>query len=446
MIRKIAYSLGGLAPALAASVFTTYVLFFYVDVIKLPVYLAGIAMLIYAVWNAINDPIAGLISDRTRTPYGRRLPYLAVAIVPFGLAFFLLWTPVFKGIDQYKLLFFYFLFMICLFDGLNAVIGINWSALFPEMFHGLRERVEVNSYRQLFGLLGIILGISLPPLFYSRWGWSWMGAFFALIVMLALFISLLASRERPEFSREPQPPLFQTLKASLINRSFMTFALANLFIQYSIITIMAATPFFAKYVLKATPQAITVILAGGFLLALPMLFFWRRLARRAGAKRTLQAALMLLALSLTLFFFINRLDSLTMWVTVLIGAAVAGYLLVADVMLADIIDEDEVKTGVRRAGAYFGLNSLVTRFSIGFEAVSLSAVFMLSGYNPYIYTQPRALATGLRVLIAGLPIIALLIASAILLFYPLSGKKLEAMQEKLAELRRSPSAAFAAEQ
>jgi glycoside/pentoside/hexuronide:cation symporter, GPH family len=432
LIKKLAYSCGGLATALAASVFTTYALFFYVDVIKLPVYLAGIAMLVYAVWNAVNGPIAGLLSDRTRTPYGRRVPYLAFGLIPFGLAFFLLWTPVFKNIDQYKFLFFYFLVMSCLFDGLNAVIGINWAALFPEMFHGLRERTEVNSYRQFFGLLGIILGIGLPPFFYSRWGWSLMGALFALIVMLALFIALLASRERPEFSREPQPRIFQALKASLVNRSFLTFVLANLFIQYSLITVMAATPFFAKYVLKAAPQAITVIMATGFLIALPLLFFWRWLAGKVGAKRTLQSAVILLALALAPLFFINSLESSILWVLILVGAAAAGYLLIADVMLADIIDEDEVNTGARRAGAYFGLNSFVTRFSIGLEAVSLSAVFLLFGYNPYIYTQPKTLALGLRILIAGLPIAALLIASAILLFYPLSGKKLEAMREKLA--------------
>ena len=433
-MKKIAYSLGGLAISLPAAVFTTYAIFFYVDIVKLPVYLAGIAMLVYAVWNLVNDPLAGLISDRTRTPYGRRLPYLAFGLLPFGLVFFLLWVPLFRGLDQYKLLFLYFLFLICLFDGLYAVIGINWSSLFPEMFHGLKERLEVNSLRQFFGLLGIIIGIGLPPVFYSRWGWGCMGAFFAAVLLLTLFLSLRASRERTEFSRDPHLSLFRSLKASFVNRSFLTFALANLFIQYALITIMAAVPFYAKYVLKATPDAITFILGVGFLTALPMLFFWRRLARRAGVKIILLIALLLLALSLVPLFYIKNLDIHIAWTAVLVGAAIAGYLLVADVLLADIIDEDEVKTGVRREGTYFGLNTFVTRFSIGFEAVSLSGVFLLFGYNPYIYTQPATLVTGLRLLIAGLPIAALAIGSLIFLFYPLSGKRLDSMREKLAEL------------
>lgn len=424
MIRKLAYSLGGLAVTLPATVFTTYLIYFYVDIIKLPVYLAGIAMLVYAAWSLVNDPLAGFISDRTRTPYGRRLPYLAFGLVPFGLFFFLLWLPPFRGLDQYQLLFIYFLFIVCLYEGLSAVIGINWSSLFPEMFSGLSERLEVNSYRQFFGLLGIVFGIGLPPFLYGRWGWGGMGALISVGMVLVLFLSLLASREHYEWVRKPRLPFWPALQASLLNRSFLTFVTANLLIQYALIMVLAATPFYAKYILKAQPEAITAILLIGFLAALPMLIMWRRLARMVGAKRVLIAILALFALALVPFFYINGLDDGRIaWVAVLIGAAVAGYLLVADVMLADIIDEDEMKTGTRREGAYFGLNTFITKWALGLQAVSLSSVFLIFGYNPYIYTQPRGLTAGLRLLIAGLPMIALLLAAVVLAFYPLTGKR-----------------------
>jgi len=437
LIRKLVYSLGGLAVTLPASVFTTYIIYYYVDIIKLPVYLAGIAMLVYAVWNAVNDPLAGFLSDRTRSPYGRRLPYLAYGLVPFGLFFFLLWLPPFRGLDQYRLLFFYFLFMICLFDGCGAVVSINWSSLFPEMFTTIKDRIEANSYRQIFGLLGILGGIALPPMLYNRWGWGWMGALTAAVMMLALFLSLHASREEPKFSRDPSLPFWPALKAALANRSFLTFVLANLLIQYALITLMAAAPFYAKYILQASPEAIAVVMLVGFFTALPMLIFWRRLARRGGAKRVMILSLGLLALGLIPLFYIRVLnDSRIAWVAVLTGAAVAGYLLLNDILLADVIDEDELATGTRREGTYFGLNTFITKFSLALEAVSLSSVFLLYGYNPYIYTQPKTLGDGLRLLIAGLPIAALVLAIVALAFYPLSGKRLEAMREKLAELHR----------
>ena len=137
---KFAYSFGAVATALSYQAFSTYIIFFYVDVVKLPPYLAAIAMMIYAVWNAINDPLAGYISDHTRSKWGRRIPYIAFGAIPFGLVYFLLWTPPFWDFTQVTLLFFYFLVFICLFDGFYTFTVLNWASLFPEMFSGLKER------------------------------------------------------------------------------------------------------------------------------------------------------------------------------------------------------------------------------------------------------------------------------------------------------------------
>src|SRR3989338_3166826 len=162
MFKKLAYSFGAVATALSYQAFSTYIIFFYVDSMKLPPYLAGIGMLIYAVWNAVNDPIAGFISDHTRTRWGRRIPYIALGIIPFGLVYFLLWIPPFGAIDQVFWLFLYFTVFICLFDGFYTVTVLNWASLYPEMFSSLKERAEVNAFRQTFGMIGLLLGVALP--------------------------------------------------------------------------------------------------------------------------------------------------------------------------------------------------------------------------------------------------------------------------------------------
>ncbi|MBN3033503.1 MAG: MFS transporter [Candidatus Saganbacteria bacterium] len=432
MIRQLGYSLGALGTAFAGQAFATYVIFFYVDVVKLPVYLAGLALLIYAVWNAINDPVAGFISDRTRSRYGRRLPYLAACLLPLGLVFYLIWVPPFRGLDQYRLLFGYFLAAICLFDGLLAFVGINWSALFPEMFLGFRERLAVNSYRQLFGLFGLILAIGLPPYFYSVWGWGAMGAAGGALIVLVLLLSLSVCRERPAFKAPPDLAFRRALAATLFNRSFLSFVAANFFAQFALLTMLAAIPFYAKYVLHAGTQTVMLVLATASLSSLVMLFGWRLPARWLGAKRMFMTALLLLAAALQPLFGVVSLDAVLLD-AVLIGAALAGYFLICDVVIADIIDEDELRTGQRREGAYFGMNVFVTRFSVGLQALALSAVFLFCGYNPYIYTQPRGFAAGLRLLIAGLPAIALLLGFVIMIFYPLSGRRLAEVREQLRE-------------
>jgi GPH family glycoside/pentoside/hexuronide:cation symporter len=432
-LRKLAYSSGAVATALSYQAFTTYVIFFYVDGLKLPPYLAAIAILIYGIWNAINDPLMGYISDHTHSRWGRRVPYIAFGAIPFGLAYFLIWVPPFDSINQLGLLFTYFVLMLCLFDGIYTMTVLNWAALFPEMFTTLRERSLVNALRQSFGMLGLVLGIALPPIVYGSLGWGWMGAIFGSIASIALLITLWGCHEHMEYSHEKQLPLLASFKATLKNRSFLTFVFANFFIQYAFTLMLATVPFFAKYVLQESAQGTAAVVAIAFLTALPTLYLWEHAAIRMGAKWTFIAAVFAMMIALFPLFFIQTLGG-ALCAAFLIGIGLSGFILVADILLSDVIDEDEVATGTRREGLYFGASAFITRFAIALEAVSMGVVFTMSGYNPYVYTQTRDFVGGLRFLIAALPMVALVFAFVLIWFYPLSGKKLEAVKSKLKEL------------
>lgn len=433
LAKKLEYSFGAVATALSYQAFSTYIIFFYVDVVKLPASLAAVAMLIYAIWNAINDPIAGFVSDHTHTRWGRRIPYILFGAIPFGLIYFLIWTPPFTDFNQVFWLFLYFLGFICLFDTFYTVTILNWASLYPEMFPTLKERSEVNAYRQSFGMLGLILGIAIPPLIYGSLGWGWMGAIFGIIISLALLISLRGSFEHKQFSQEKQLPLLKSFKATLNNRSFLTFAFANLFVQFTFTIILASIPFFAKYVLNEGATGTAAILAAAFLTAIPMLYVWQRLTNKFGAKQCFMATMLILAVLLVPLLFVKTFMA-TLISSALIGIGLAGFIFIADIILADIIDEDETNTGTRREGMYFGANAFITRFAIALEAFSMGIVFVLTQYNPYIFTQTREFLSGLRLLISGFPIIALLLAFLIMWFYPLSGKRLKELRKKIKQI------------
>jgi GPH family glycoside/pentoside/hexuronide:cation symporter len=145
------------------------------------------------------------------------------------------------------------------------------------------------------------------------------------------------------------------------------------------------------------------------------------------------ASMLVLAFFLIPLFYLKSFG-LVLLNSALIGCGLAGFILIADVIISDVIDEDEVNTGSRREGMFFGMNAFITRFAIGLEAVSMSVVFIYSGYNPYVFTQGREFQSGLRLLIAGLPILALALGALAILFYPLVGKKLEEMRAKLKEV------------
>jgi len=433
LFKKLEYSFGAIATALSYQAFSTYIIFFYVDVVKLPAYLAAIGMLIYALWNAINDPIAGFISDHTHTRWGRRIPYIAFGSIPFALVYFFLWTPPFTEYSQVLWLFLYFVGFICLFDGFYTVTILNWASLYPEMFPTLEERSEVNAYRQSFGMVGLVLGIAIPPLIYGSLGWGVMGAIFGVIIAVSLLIALRGSFEHKVYSQEKQLSLSKSFKATLKNRSFLTFVFANLFVQFTFTIILASIPFFAKYILDVGAAGTAAILAAAFVTAIPMLYVWERLTIKFGAKRCFMATMLLLAVFLFPLFFVKTFMAAIIN-SMLIGVGLAGFILLADIIISDVIDEDETNTGTRREGMYFGANAFITRFAIGLEAFCMGIVFVVTSYNPYIFTQTREFLAGLRLLIAGFPMVAMLLAFGIMWFYPLSGKKLDELRQKIADL------------
>jgi len=149
------------------------------------------------------------------------------------------------------------------------------------------------------------------------------------------------------------------------------------------------------------------------------MFVWRALSVRFGAKNCYMAAIIEFLLALIPFLFI-RTQNAAVITSAFLGVGLAGVILLSDVLISDVIDYDRTRTGIRREGMYFGVNAFVCRFAIALEAVSIGIVFTKAGYNPVIFTQTKAFLGGIRLLVAGLPMIALALAFVIMLFYPLS--------------------------
>ncbi|MBU0573368.1 MAG: MFS transporter [Candidatus Margulisiibacteriota bacterium] len=428
-LRKIAYSSASIAFEISYSSFGAFILFFYVDVVKLGVGLAGLGMAIWGVWNALNDPVFGLISDRTRTPWGRRVPYLVASAIPFGLVYFLMWTPPF-GLGQQALLFAYYLIFICLFDLFYSIATISWSSLFPEMFKTPAERSEVNTYRQAFTFVGVLMGVALPPLIYSTLGWQWMGAAFAAVIIISIFVSLLGSSEKKEAYQEKPLPLKEILKFTFMNRSMITFVLSYLFVQFVIVLIQAVIPFYTKYVLGLSPKATSMLLLILFLVCIITMFIWRYVNVRLGTKNTYVLGCIILGVCFLPFLVVKGfLPALI--TSALCGVGLAGVVLTRDLLIADIIDEDVLKTRGHHEGIYFGFTTFVRRLSIMLKAGSFSLVFMITGYNASLAVQPEAFLTGLRILSSFFPFVALILAIVIIRYYPLDKKRVAEIRAEL---------------
>ena len=185
-MKKRRYASGQLGLTLVSESFGTYLAFFYLERLGLSAALYALARTVYALWDAVNDPLFGHLSDRTKTPWGRRRPWLLLGVPLFLLAYLLVfWVP--DWARSPAVLPYYFALAILLYETLATVVWTNHGALFPEMFRGLRERAEAAALKRGAELLGLILGIALAPMVYARVGFFGMALLFAGLALLAFW-------------------------------------------------------------------------------------------------------------------------------------------------------------------------------------------------------------------------------------------------------------------
>jgi glycoside/pentoside/hexuronide:cation symporter, GPH family len=449
--QMILYASGSLSVALSYQAFATYIQFLYIDRFGLRALAVGVVWSIYGLWNAVNDPLAGYLSDRTRTRWGRRIPWIVTMFLPLSLTFYLLWMPpadLLAGPENRLLA--YFLVIVLTFDLLWTIVVMNWTALFPEMIPDERQRATVSAWRQIFSVIGLMVGVALPPVLAGA-DWSGRGPMALLLAgITALFfaLSLFGSRERPRPAGEMTLPLRAALTTALRHRDFRAFLAANLAIQFILLMLAATVPFYTKYALQLqTPLSLagmtvdvelqtSLFLGITFLITLPALPVWAALARRWGAWLALRRACLLAAASLALFFLPRGFyDGLL--VASLFGTILAGLLMLPDLLIAALVDADELASGTRREGVYFGLNGLVIRFAFTFQGLLVGLVLNATGYvNPtadLLYpAQPLSALWGIRWLIGGVTALSALLAYWLLGHYRLHGLRLSQVKAAVA--------------
>jgi GPH family glycoside/pentoside/hexuronide:cation symporter len=433
-MKDLLYSLGSFSAGLLSNPISTFAIFYYVDVLKAPVEKISLVMLLYGIWNAVNDPLFGYLSDITKTRWGRRRPYIFFFSLPLALSFALFWAPPFDSSRPTALVLYYGL-MIFLFDTFFTIVILNWTALFPEMYPTLEQRARVSALRQILGIPSLLIGVAATPVIVAKLGWQKMGVIFAIVGGSLLYLSLLGVRENPTFYRKESLKLSEAIKHTFLNKSFITYVSASFLLQYTYTALLAALPFYAKYVLRLNETQTTLLLAMIFIVTFLLVPVWQRFTPKIGAKKTMMVSMILWAILLSGFAFIKTfIQGLILACSLAIS--LAGSFIVLDIMIAEIADEDEVKTSRRREGMYFGANALIIRLGISLNSLIMGLVLSRSGYNPNLPVegQPASAILGIRALCSFIPIAATLLGILILRKYPLEGEYLEQVKERLKQM------------
>ncbi|WP_425144966.1 MFS transporter [Deinococcus sp.] len=419
----------------------SFLLLYYVDLRKLDPTWASVAITLFAVYNGLKNPVFGYLSDRTRSRWGRRIPYVRFAALPMLVSFALLFMAPFDGRSQPAALLAYLTVVWLLWDTCMASVSTGYLGLLPEMFQSYRERTDVALRMNLVQTVGLLIGLALPPFLAQKLGWGLMATLFAAVSGVSLWAGLRGLYERPE-SQQPQSlPLLAALRATFANRSFLIVVAALTMRFLATGTLAAGMGFFITYSLGIRSGGLTsALLAAAFITAGLALWPWNRLiASRFDARTTLMLAFGLLALAIMPLRFVQTLPAVIA-TTVLIGLALAGTILMGDVILSEVIDEDELKTGQRREGMYFGMSGLITNLGAALTSLMFGWVSRSYGYDPRLSVQPQSVAEGFRVFMTAAPVLGAALAALLLAFYPLHGSRLRDLRAQIAAKREAATA------
>ena len=428
---RIMYSLVSLGVATISEAIAGVIAFYIVDVKNLPVTWYSTFWFFYTIYNALNNPALGYMSDRTRSRWGRRIPYVLFGGLPYAVAFALIFTAPFDGKDDPVALLVYFGTMLIIWEGLYTAIATGYYGLLPEMFGTYRERTDVAAKMNIFQTVALVLGAALPPLLSSILGWSGMAILLSVISVIAIYVGYPFLFERADLKTDTSFPFGEALKATFLNRSYLTAAGAQSMRFFATGTLQAGILFYLKYSLKVDEGLATVILGIAFLVAMLTLYPWRNwVANKLDSRRTLMLANAVMILGIVPMGFSPNL-TFTYAAAVVLGIGLGGLVLIGDVIMTEVVDEDEVKTGHQRAGMYFGMSG----FLITLSGLLVSSVFGLVmpafGYDTLLDVQPATVDLGFRIFLTVPTTIGFLLAIFLLWLYPLHGKKLAGIREAL---------------
>jgi glycoside/pentoside/hexuronide:cation symporter, GPH family len=441
---KLAYGAGDAGAAITANILAFYLPIFLTDVASIQAGLAAGILLIGKIWDAVNDPIVGVLSDRTQNPrWGRRLSWMLYGAIPFGITFFLQWlVPRFSSnadTNQWGL-FWYYVLVAILFNTFYTAVNLPYTALTPELTQDYDERTNLNSFRFAFSIgssiLSVILVGIIATLFPNNRQLQYLvvGSACGVVSVLTLYWCIWGIKNRvlaqeakiPTAEQLVSIPLLEQLKIVFRNRPFLYVIGIYLCSWLGVQVTAAIIPYFVLRWMGESDGVVALVIIAVQVTAFVMLFVWSAVSKRIGKKAVYFMGMTLWIMAQAGLFFLQPGAIFLMYLlAVMAGVGVSTAYLIPWSMLPDVIELDELETGQRREGIFYSFMVLLQKVCL---AIAVSLVLQSLDWAGYVKptlenpapSQPDAVLLAIRIAIGPLPTLALIGGLILAYFYPIT--------------------------
>lgn len=450
---KAGYGFGDLASVLYWQTISSYLLYFYTDVFGITAAAAGTMILVTRMWDGVNDPLMGIIADRTNTRWGKFRPYLLWMSVPLAIMGVLTFSVPDFGYSG-KLIYAYVTFT--LFMMLYTAINIPYSSLLGVITPDSVERTSVASFKYTFAFASGILvsAIALPLATHldkscPGKGWSITMAIFGAFAVVFFLVTFLSTKERVQPPPKQKTSIKQDLLDLAANRPWLILLIATMLIILFVATRMSVTTHYFKYYVgtqtlsflgKSYTFEFDVLTSAfntvGQAFALLGVIATAPMARLFGKKRAFLILFVLAALSTAVFYFLKPEHLLLIFLFQILNTFSSGPLTpLLWAMYADTADYSEWKNGRRATGLVFSASTMSQKFGWAIGTAFAGWLMSFFGFKANI-VQSDQVQHGIVMLMSVIPAALGALSILVMYFYKLDDKTMEQIQAEL-EARRT---------
>ncbi len=406
---------------------------FYAEDLGLGLSLVGTVFMVTRLWDVASDVVLGAFADRVRTRWGRRRPWIVAAVPILLLSVWRLFLPP-DGVTWLYLL----VWLFVLYAGwtMITISHMSWGAELSDDYH-VRSRLQ--GWKQAGQLFGMVFVLALPAWIEQRFGGGGttrsaaIGWFILVLLPITVAVATLGVGERPvKETGAPQAGIFEALRLAVSNRYMLRVLLADLCAGIAPGVTASLYIFFVEHALDMD-RFTSLFLLTYFVAGLVSVPIWLRLSYRFSKHRAFAAAMLYMAAALPFVFLLGPDDHYLVvfaaYVIYGLGYGAAPVLLRS--MVADVTDDDALKSGMQRTGLFYSLLALTNKLGFALAVGIAYPLLDVVGFDPELVNGPDAIL-GLKLIYVVVPLICFVVAALAMWHFPLDEKTQRELQNRVA--------------